>query len=548
MSPALVANKSDLHSHEVKASDHSNAFLQGFLDFAAAAPRHFACRTSQHDISYGDLLRRMNEYAYEFTQRGIIAGDHVVMLVPAGGDFLACTFALFYLQAIPIFIDPGVGLRKLLACLRQSAAKWVVAAPKVKLLKLFSPSTFRALRGVIYVNREFRSLARGEQAKRASAPQSQVMVAYTSGATGRPKGVVFTPLMAQSICNILRDTFGLGVGGCDMPLLPIFSIFNLALGRTSVLPRMDASRPLSLDESEVVELIERCQVESAFGSPTLWKKISSYANSHQVVFRSVKSIFMAGAPVRPEVHQAVAKLLVAGEVYTPYGATEALPVTLIGAQELQHAHPLAALSGELGTLIGKPIREALVLLAHVSETGQVQPVAEREIAEILVSGTHISQSYLRDEAASARAKVQFDGLLWHRMGDLGYFDASGNLYFCGRVAHAVRVAEKLFCSIPVERIFNQHPSVERSALVQLPQPWGVGLVVEPKRAAFPSWPLSLLTGSKRRFERELRDLALSDELTAGIHHFFFHRSFPVDGRHNAKIFRDKLGRWAARRL
>ena len=556
MSCALVAGGSDIRSHDLKASQHSNAFLQGFLDFADTAPDHFASRTSSEQVSFGELHARMCGFAHMFAKRGIAAGDRVVILVPAGSDFLGCTYALFYLQAIPIFIDPGVGLKKLLACVRQSAATWVVAAPKVKILRLLAPSTFRALRGVIYIDGAFRAAAHGQTAQRASAPQSQVMVAYTSGATGRPKGVVFTPLMAQAICDILRHTFGLNAGGCDMALLPIFSIFNLALGRTSVLPRMDAAHPLSLDEREVVSLIERCAVDSAFGSPTLWQKISSYANSQRIVFPRVKQIFMAGAPVRAEVQQAVAKLLPNGEVYTPYGSTEALPVTLIGAAELSQTQQVAALSGERGTLVGKPIGQALVLLAHVSdgvaEDRKVVPAAEREIAEILVSGPHISQSYLADEEASKYAKIHFDGLLWHRMGDLGYFDAQGNLYFCGRVAHAVREGDRVLSTIPLERIFNQHASVERSALVRLPAPWNVGVVVEPKKAAmssvFPTWPAALFSSGRRRFEGELRQLALSDPLSAKIERFFFHRSFPVDGRHNAKIFRDQLARWAARRI
>ena len=532
------------HKRESIASEHCNAFLQGFLDFAEDNPTHPAYRSSSDQTSFGDLATRVREYSSLFAQRGIVHGNRVVMLVPAGSDFLACTFALFYLQAIPVFIDPGVGIKKLLACVRQAQSDWVVAAPKVKVLKILSPKTFKPLRGLVFIDRKFKSLAAGRlPTPRATAPQSQVMVAYTSGATGRPKGVVFTPLMAQGICDILRDTFGLNASGCDMPLLPIFSIFNLALGRTSVLPRMDAARPLSLDQVEVVNLIEKCGVDSAFGSPTLWKKISSYSIDNHITFPKLKSIFMAGAPVRADVHQAVAKLLPSGEVYTPYGSTEALPVTLIGARELQCTRPVSALGGELGTLIGRPIREVLVLLAHVSEGAEVLPAAEREIAEILVSGAHISQSYLNDEAATARAKIRFDQLLWHRMGDLGYFDHEGNLYFCGRVAHSVRVAEKLYCSIPVERVFNQHPRVERSALVQLPAPFGIGVVVEPKRSEFPYW-----SWSKKLFERELRNLAVSDALTARIEHFFFHRSFPVDGRHNAKIFRDQLARWAARRL
>lgn len=544
MSVAFASNGREGLS-ALNSNQHSNAFLQGFLDHASSNPNQIACATAANSVTFAQLSKNILNFATLFSQRGIDAGHKIAMLVPAGEDFLAATFALFYLQAVPIFIDPGVGLKKLLNCIRQSEAEWVLAAPKVKILKLLSPKTFSALRATIYIDQKFKQAAStvAKHVSRSVAPQSQVMVAYTSGATGRPKGVVFTPTMAQAICDILSETFNLEPSGCDMPLLPIFSIFNLGLGRSSVLPTMNASKPLSLNEQEVLSLIERFKVDSAFGSPTLWNKISRFAVANGVTLTSVARVFMAGAPVKSEVCHLVKKILPNGEAYTPYGATEALPVTLVGATELSQTQLIAAKEGEIGTLIGKPIKQVLVLLASVDERGQVSPAAAGEIAEILVSGPHISRNYLNDDVATAQAKVNFDGLLWHRMGDLGYFDDHGNLYFCGRKAHAVLHNQRLYTTIPVERVFNQHRNVERSALVKLPAPLGYGIVVEPKLGQFPVWPWQ-----RKKFKLELRNLALSDPLTEGINCFFFHRSFPVDGRHNAKIFRDKLSIWAAKRL
>jgi acyl-coenzyme A synthetase/AMP-(fatty) acid ligase len=91
--------------------------------------------------------------------------------------------------------------------------------------------------------------------------------------------------------------------------------------------------------------------------------------------------------------------------------------------------------------------------------------------------------------------------------------------------------------VPVENVFNRHPAVGRSALVAVNgKP---ALVVEPKRE---HWPHSV--AARRRLAEELGALAAADPVTVLIRRFYFHPSFPVDARHNAKIFRDKLGVWA----
>lgn len=135
------------------------------------------------------------------------------------------------------------------------------------------------------------------------------------------------------------------------------------------------------------------------------------------------------------------------------------------------------------------------------------------------------------------------------MGDLGYVDEKGRLWFCGRKRHRVETAEGLMLPVPCEAIFNRHPGAFRTALV------GVGergqqrpvLIVEPQQGRKPTSPRA-----KRMFRQELRQelLALGAEhgQTRRIKDILFHPSFPVDVRHNAKIQREKLAVWAAKKL
>jgi acyl-CoA synthetase (AMP-forming)/AMP-acid ligase II len=128
------------------------------------------------------------------------------------------------------------------------------------------------------------------------------------------------------------------------------------------------------------------------------------------------------------------------------------------------------------------------------------------------------------------------------MGDLGYFDAVGRLWFCGRKAHRVQTAAGELYTEPVERVFNTQPGVRRTALVGVGAPPrqtpAICVELEPGTDA-KSWPA---------IEQSLRALGAKNERTKTIERFLLHPKFPVDVRHNAKIFREKLAVWAAERV
>jgi acyl-CoA synthetase (AMP-forming)/AMP-acid ligase II len=140
-------------------------------------------------------------------------------------------------------------------------------------------------------------------------------------------------------------------------------------------------------------------------------------------------------------------------------------------------------------------------------------------------------------------KVVDGDTFWHRMGDLGYLDQAGYLYYCGRKSHSVYALSRAFHSVPIEELFNSLGTVRRTALVGIRNGKEPALVVEPKPQF---WPETV--DQQERFTRDLQEIAARSELTNDIQHFFFHKSFPVDARHNAKIFRDQLSEWADKML
>lgn len=502
-------------------------------------------------VTYEALRERVYRYERGLSHLGLQAGDRVVLFVPPGEDFLALSYAIMGRGAVPVFIDPGIGLEHVLHCLQETQPQGFIGVPKSLALRALGRRSFGALRfTVTAIDVSLPRVATLALLKRfapkplpVASCTNTALIAFTSGGTGIPKGVVFTQANLQAQLSILRASFGL-TSGQDLPLLPIFSLFGVALGAGAVFPPFDFSRPLSLDPEIAVRVIQELQVTSSFGSPTLWRKIADYATRKQLQLPSLRTVNMAGAPVSAETLQRVQALLPNGEACTPYGATEALPVTRVSAADLQGIPTALAVSGEEGTCVGTPVPGVEVRVVRrsseaIADIAQALPLPPLEIGEVLVRGPNVSPEYYGRPEADRRAKIQDGSTFWHRMGDVGYLDAAGHIFFCGRAVHVVETPSRTLYPIPIERIFNAHPDVARSALVQY-QKEDAAIVIEPRAHRIPR-----SEEEQSRFARELRDLAARSSVAASIQHIFFCEAFPVDGRHNAKIFRDKLARWVA---
>jgi len=543
-----------------KTQEGTNALYSAFLAHALERPHSAAViipsavgeRVSYTSTTFLMLHEVVNQYQRGLASLGLEKGERVLMLVSPGLDFLALMFAVMARGAVPVLVDPGVGKEKLLRCIEDCEAVAFIGSLPAFALRLLRREVFQRFKfQVIAVDwplpfaRTLSYLKRFSTASiEAISNEGVGLVAYTSGATGTPKGVIYTNEMLRAQLEIFRNEFQLEPGKINMSLLPAFTLFSLSLGIASVFPQIDQRKPLSLDPRTICETIRQLNVSYSFGSPSLWNKISDFCLRAGEKLPSITRLFMAGAPVSDEVLRKVTQIVGEQVVFTPYGSTEALPVTLAPASELRKVSLLKAKDGSLGTVVGRCVRGVDVkIIEHeggaIQDIGSVTECPPGAIGEIIVRGKNISPGYLHRPDANAWSKIKDGGFLWHRMGDMGYCDEQGNLYFCGRKVHAVRTPERIFYSIPCERIFNRHQKVQRSALVSLDEGRSAGIVVEPLPEA---WPAT--EEARRRFSAELRALGAGDPVTASIEEFFFHPSFPVDGRHNVKIFREQLSEWA----
>ena len=379
----------------------------------------------------------------------------------------------------------------------------------------------------------------------ATAPDDIAAILFTSGSTGVPKGVVYRHRHFTAQVEMLARAFGIAPGGVDLPTFPPFALFDPALGLTSIIPDMDPRRPAKANPRKLEHAIRRFGVTQLFGSPALVRVLAD----HGVPLPTVRRVTSAGAPVPADVVARMRALLPEdAQFWTPYGATECLPVAAIEGRELEGTR--AATEAGAGTCVGRPVAPNTVRIiaiddAPIATWQQARELPAGEVGEITVAGPTATDSYFHRPRATALAKIReplADGgeRIVHRMGDLGWFDEAGRLWFCGRKSQRVETVGGPLYTEQVEPVFAAHPAVRRAALV------GVG-------DARAQRPVVVLELRERRTPRgrlldELHAIAASHPHTAAIDTFLFHPRFPVDIRHNAKIGREKLAAWAAKRL
>jgi len=523
-------------------------------DFPAVKfPAGRRARDASSSIQYGtltfaELEARACAAAKVFTGHGLGRGDRVLLMVKPGRDLILSVFALFKMGAVPVVIDPGMGLKAFRDCVRRTRPEALVGIPLAQWVSRIFRGDFASVRRRVTVGgRRFSAQVAGDAnpvfAPAKTAPDELAAILFTSGSTGPPKGVCYEHGMFEAQVRMIRAQYAIEPGEVDLPMLPIFALFNPALGMTTVVPEMNPSKPATVDPARIVRAIHQNQVTNSFGSPVLWNRIATYCEEKDLQLPSIKRILMAGAAAPPSLIARMKKLLPHGEIHTPYGATEVLPVASIAGAEVLLEAQRETESGS-GVCVGRLLPEVTAKVIAIRdepipEMAEAEELPVGQIGEIVVSGPSVTKRYDGLDRATAQAKIAEPGKVYHRMGDLGYFDEQGRLWFCGRMAERVETEDGPLFTECVEAIFNQHPDVSRTALVGLgARPRQTpAIVVEPKPGHWPN-----RTGVEQDFVNELKALGVRHAFTAKIDVFYFHPKFPVDVRHNAKIHRLRLAR------
>ncbi|WP_285162937.1 olefin beta-lactone synthetase [Shewanella goraebulensis] len=550
----MTIKTANICQHLSHAAQHSPT------DLAVALQTAQSGTLSYQEIDFNNLNIESDDIAYRLNDFGIQAGMKAVLMVTPSIDFFVLTFALFKAGIIPILVDPGMGVKNLKQCFEEAQPDVFIGIPKANIarrllgwgkssvkhnLNVGGSSVQRWLSGAESIDQ----LPKAQTAKPYSVKLLEhdeiAAILFTSGSTGTPKGVVYSHAMFEAQIQALKLDYGIKPGERDLATFPLFSLFGPALGMASIVPAMDASKPITANPDYLFAAIEKYQCSNMFVNPALLERLGQAGEQTDHKLSSVKRVISAGAPATISSIKRFSQMLSPDvEVLNSYGATESLPISMMPSSALLET--TEATDNGKGICVGRPIEGVEIAIIDITEDVISQwddslMLPNGKIGEIVVKGPMVSGRYYHRDSATAIAKIadiNIDGTtIRHRMGDVGYLDDEGKLWMCGRKAHRVD-SDKRYFSIPCERVFNTHQQVKRSALV----------AIEINGTTVPLLCVELDKGivcsTSKALYQDLLDIADKHQHTKGIHRFLIHPDFPVDVRHNAKIFREKLSVWA----
>jgi len=516
-------------------------------------------KENSYDIAY--TYKQLDEVsdliANGLEAYGIKKGTRTVLMVKPGLDFFALVFALFKLEAVLVAVDPGMGIKNLGKCLEEAEPEAFIGNATSQLARIILAWSKKTIHKTVLVGSNnflaafFTDLNKikllAKQCKREKIETKATDIAailFTSGSTGVPKGVVYTHANFTAQVAALKQLYNIQVGEVDLATFPLFALFSPAFGMTSIIPEMDFTKPGSVNPEKIVDALTRYKCTTMFGSPALLNRVGKWAFKKELKLPLLKRVLSAGAPVAPSILKTFNSLLNKEvQIFTPYGATESLPVSSIGSNEILKETAIKTAKGK-GICVGLAVTNLDIRIIKlnnkvISEWEDDLELAVNKIGEICVKGPQVTRAYFNRNEATSLAKIRSEDGFYHRMGDVGYIDGQDRLWFCGRKTQCVITKSEILFTICCEGIFNAHPFIFRTALV------GAKISGE----TIPVICIELEAENKGFNKADLiQELLVIGAVTQNIKHILFHSSFPVDIRHNAKIGREKLAKWAEAEL
>lgn len=524
--------------------------------------------------TYAELSGDVESVAVGLREMGIAELTRIICMSPPSYETCVMGVALTRVGAFSIWIDPAVGYRNVAERLSRVQPEAFLGNALAHLGRITFGWGPRDLRKLVVTEspllpggriitgfppfpgaHSIRSLRKHEPAEPKPpnvGPDDPCAVLYTTGSTGPAKPSLY---LHRNFCQLFRNahhSWGWDTGNevpVDMAVFPAFLFIPISAGGTMVVPPIDFARqgPAQVDPAALIQVINDCKVGSFFAAPVLIENLAREALARNLTMPSLKRVIGAGAPITGPVETMMGAVMAPdGEVAANYGATEAMPSTELGSHE--HLDGLWDLTEHgAGVCVGYALPGVELKIIDIVD-GPIDSIektsapATEQVGEILVRGRHVSPEYYLDPDATRKNKVPDPQGDWHRFGDVGYLDARGRLWVCGRVSQRVKAASGNVFPLQVEPLFDAHPRVRRSGLVGVPGPTGElpVLCVEVE----PGVGKDELDG----LHRELLARAADSGLANTIHAILFKDRLPVDPRHNSKIERPRLAKWAARQL
>jgi len=482
--------------------------------------------------TYEQLSRAMGQAAVELRAQDVGRGDPVLVFVPVSAELYACLLAIFELGAVAVFLDPSAGRQHMERCCQLKPPKAFIGSPKAQLLRLSSSAIRRIPKHLTTGPRmpATRPLFREKNGPRGNIypiakAEDPALITFTSGSTGQPKAAVRTHTFLIAQHAVLQRSIALEEGEIDLTTLPVFVLANLASCVTSVLPDADLRKPGAIDPGPVLRQIKRNAITRTAGSPAFYQKLTEGDPSLIGNLRSIKKLYTGGAPVFPGFLDRLHEIMPETRISAVFGSTEAEPIAHVEYSEISNQQRQEMIQGK-GLLTGMPVSEIQLRILDDRWGHRIGPFSEDdfeasclgkgETGEIVVTGDHVLKGYL-DDRGNEETKFSVGETIWHRTGDAGHLDESGNLWLLGRCSARMKRNSGDLYPFAVEAAASNFPWIKRSAFVN----------VQGKR-------ILAIESLKKPGESQLSDLRSSLDWAA-IDQIFPLDRIPVDPRHNAKV-------------
>ncbi|OUS04680.1 hypothetical protein A9Q81_06040 [Gammaproteobacteria bacterium 42_54_T18] len=492
--------------------------------------------TQYETVSYQDIVSRARQFQLGLKQEGLKSSNRVILMVPPSIDLYCLVVALLASGMVVVFVDPNMGLKKVLMAFNDSNARMLISGKKLLRLRWLLPNLWKVKclsvdgPGFFYRGLDVIELPlSGSLEVMPCNKEHQGLISFTSGSTGRPKGADRTQGSLWAQHEALSAHLGGSKDDIDLTCLPVLALHNMGNGWTTVFPAMEMGKPGSINGRLVSSQIKALGVSRITGAPAFMERLADYALSSGESFPSVTSITAGGAPVSQPLCRKLKDAFVNARIEVLYGSTEAEPISGVFDDEYLSA------KGK-GHLVGLPVPQIQVVAVQLpmnpdditDSSLDTYKVKLGDVGEIVIKGKHVLKGYIDNPKANRENKIPCDdGLVWHRTGDTGFLDEGGRIWLTGRLADVIAYQGQYIQPYQIEMAIDALEGVRRSAIIL------------PQHRSKPSMAVTLMPGvdeavSLKRISETLGNNQLSD---ITVH---FLAEIPVDNRHNSKIDRIKL--------
>jgi acyl-CoA synthetase (AMP-forming)/AMP-acid ligase II len=401
-------------------------------------------------VSFSELATLVRRAARGCAEAGVVRGDRVAIWGPNSLEWMVAALGALAAGAAIVPLNTRFKADEAAYILDRSGARLTFVSPPF--LGNDYPSMLAGRPSVLLDEALWSAYEETDPVD--VAPDDPGDVIFTSGTTGRPKGVVTTHAQTLRVFDTWAEVVGLAAGDRYLVVNPFFHTFGYKAGIIACLLRGATVVPQPVfDVATTLELVERERISVLPGPPTLYQSILDAPGRDERDLSSLR-LAVTGAAVVPVVLvERMRAELSFDTVLTAYGLTEATgTVTMCRRDD----DPVT-----IATTSGRAIPDTEVCV--VDTAGAQVPVGEP--GEVVVRGYNVMVGYYEDPDATAEA-IDADG--WLHTGDIGVMDERGNLRITDRLKDMYVVGGFNAYPAEIEQVLATHPAVAESAVVGVP--------------------------------------------------------------------------------